>query len=68
MFVRDRQRATTERVSVRKDGGLACGGRESVEAAISADGRVVAFQSDATNLVPRDRNGDEDIFIRVPVR
>ena len=31
---------------------------------ISADGRYVAFQSAATNLVPGDRNHTADIFVR----
>lgn len=31
---------------------------------ISADGRYVAFASDATNLVPNDVNGETDIFVR----
>jgi Tol biopolymer transport system component len=31
---------------------------------ISADGRYVVFQSDATNLVPGDNNSDTDIFLR----
>lgn len=32
--------------------------------AISADGRMIAFQSDATNLVPSDGNGFTDVFVR----
>jgi len=32
--------------------------------AISADGRRVCFASDATNLVPGDTNGREDVFVR----
>lgn len=31
---------------------------------ISADGRMVAFQSDASNLVTNDFNGQPDIFVR----
>jgi WD40-like Beta Propeller Repeat len=31
---------------------------------ISADGRYVAFASDATNLVPNDVNGRKDVFVR----
>jgi Tol biopolymer transport system component len=31
---------------------------------ISANGRYVAFFSDATNLVPHDTNGVGDIFVR----
>src|SRR5260370_1067500 len=31
---------------------------------ISADGRYVAFRSDASNLVPGDTNGTEDVVVR----
>jgi Tol biopolymer transport system component len=31
---------------------------------ISADGRYVAFTSDAVNLVPNDNNGESDVFVR----
>jgi Tol biopolymer transport system component len=37
--------------------------REPDLAAISADGRFVAFQSSAANLVPRDTNGRSDVFV-----
>ena len=33
-------------------------------ASISGDGRFVAFESDATNLVPGDTNGATDVFVR----
>lgn len=62
VFVRDRQTARTERVSVATDGNEANGG--SYTAAISGDGRFVAFASHATNLVPGDTNGRDDIFVR----
>jgi len=62
IFVRDRQSGTTERVS------LATGGAEgngiSEFPSISADGRFVAFMSEATNLVAGDTNGCADIFVR----
>jgi hypothetical protein len=32
--------------------------------AVSATGRYVVFESDATNLVPSDTNGTNDVFIR----
>ena len=32
--------------------------------AVSGDGRYVAFQSTATNLVPDDTNGTSDVFVR----
>jgi Tol biopolymer transport system component len=32
--------------------------------ALSSDGRFIAFQSSATNLVPGDTNGEADLFLR----
>jgi Tol biopolymer transport system component len=61
VFVHDRQTGTTERVSVASDGTQGDSG--SYSPAISADGRIVAFISDATNLVPGDTNGVDDIFV-----
>jgi len=61
-FVRDRQSGTTERVSVTS--GAVEGNDNSGEPSISADGRYVAFESFATNLVPGDSNGTYDIFVR----
>ena len=37
---------------------------EVVQTSISADGRYVAFESDADNLVPGDTNGKKDVFVR----
>jgi Tol biopolymer transport system component len=62
VFVRDRQTAETTRVSVAADGTQA--NDLSVLPAVNADGRYVAFESDATNLVPGDSNGRRDIFVR----
>ena len=53
---------TTERVSVSSGG--AQGNGDSFDPAISADGRFVAFGSDATNLVPGDTNNAYDVFVR----
>ncbi len=39
------------------------GNRDSLEPAISADGRFVVYSSDATNLVPGDTNGERDLFL-----
>src|SRR5438270_168011 len=36
----------------------------SVSPALSSDGRYVAFESLASNLVPNDTNGWEDVFVR----
>jgi Tol biopolymer transport system component len=62
VFARHRDLATTERVSVNQSNQEANG--ESSDAWISADGEHIAFESDATNLVPGDFNGFEDIFNR----
>jgi pimeloyl-ACP methyl ester carboxylesterase len=59
-FVHDRQTGTTELVSVTSDGTPANG--QSRDGKISGDGRYVVFSSMATNLVPGDTNGVEDIF------
>src|SRR5438093_763515 len=61
VFVHDRQTGTTERVSVASDG--AQGNNASSYPALSADGRFVAFDSDATNLVAGDTNGTTDVFV-----
>ena len=62
IFVRDRQTNTNTIVSIDCSGNQADGG--GLEAIISADGRYVAFQSNATNLVPGDTNGAGDVFVR----
>lgn len=62
IFVRDTLANTTTRVSVTNAGGEA--DSDSYEPAISADGRYVAFSSNATNLVTGDTNGVRDVFVR----
>ena len=62
IFVRDRARGVTTRVSVSSSG--ARNDASNFEPAISANGRVVAFVSNATNLVPDDTNGAYDVFAR----
>ncbi|MCG3116923.1 MAG: Ig-like domain-containing protein [Candidatus Manganitrophus sp. SA1] len=61
LFAHDLQTGTTTRVSIRSNG--AQGNRISYDARISRDGRFVAFDSDATNLVEGDTNGRGDIFV-----
>src|SRR5437870_1569323 len=66
VFVHDRQTGTTERVSVASGGGTQGTGDSGgffAFPALSADGRLVAFQSDATNLVAGDTNGATDVFV-----
>ena len=62
IFLRDRQNGTTEIVSL--SSGSVLGNGASVAASVSADGRFVAFQSSASNLVPGDTNAGNDIFVR----
>ena len=61
VFVYDMQASKIERVSISSDG--AQGDWGSCCPSISADGRYVAFQSSAENLVPADINGVWDAFI-----
>jgi Tol biopolymer transport system component len=62
IFVRDRQSGTTNRVS--KSSAGVEGNGESSSSSISADGRYVAFESSATNLITGDTNSQRDIFVR----
>lgn len=62
VFVRDRTAGTTELVSVGLAGAAANG--VSKEPSVSADGRYVAFESEASNLVDGDGNLYADIFVR----
>jgi WD40 repeat protein len=61
VFVHDRDTGVTERVSVNSLGVE--GNRKNQFPAISADGRYVSFGSDAGNLVLKDTNGTDDIFV-----
>ena len=61
VFVRDRATGATERVSVASDGGQ--GNYQSRNPSLSADGRIVAFNSGANNLIPNDTNSRGDIFV-----
>lgn len=61
VFVHDRHMAHTERVSMDSTGVQ--GNQYSGDSSISDDGRLVAFESLATNLVPGDSNGFVDIFV-----
>lgn len=62
VFLRDRQLGTTVRVSVDANGAETNNG--SGAPAVSADGRFVAFESDATNLIAGDTNGFTDIYLK----
>ncbi len=62
VFVRDRVNGATERISVSTAG--AQGDGSSGLPSISSDGRYVAFELAAENLVSGDSNGSMDIFVR----
>ncbi len=72
VFVRDLQTRKTIRVNVSSSEAQAdADTRHPVGLAqwnISDNGRYVFFNSDASNLVPNDQNGAEDIFVRDTVR
>lgn len=55
---------STERVSLGTSGGEGNDDSSVQTMSLSADGRFVAFQSFATNLVPADLNHSADIFVR----
>jgi len=62
IFVHNRATGETTRVSVASDGTQG-DAPSQLHLAISADGRYVAFESLAANLVPNDTNGVGDIFV-----
>jgi Tol biopolymer transport system component len=64
LFLRDLATKATTAIDVTPSGVL---GKGSVFTAAtpSADGRTIAFSSTASNLVAGDRNGQEDVFVRV---
>jgi Tol biopolymer transport system component len=62
VFVHDLRTSRTTRATVSSSGAESDGPSE--KPSLSADGRVVAFPSMATNLVTRDRNGLQDVFVR----
>ena len=61
IFVRDLRNGVSTRVSVATDGTPA--NAASYGAALSYDGRFVAFHSAASNLVPGDTNNASDVFV-----
>jgi Tol biopolymer transport system component len=63
VFVHDALLARTVRVSVSSTSAQAINGH-STAADISLNGRFVAFQSEASNLVPNDANNVVDVFVR----
>jgi hypothetical protein len=71
VFVRDLKTGTTTLVSVNRagtDSGNGGSGPPNISSGgtplLSANGRIVAFESDASNLVTTDTNGQQDVFVR----
>mgnify|MGYP000866747943 CR=1 FL=1 len=64
IFLRDRLNSETVLLSRSRTGKAPNG--EVFAPVISADGRFVAFHSDAANLVPGDTNGSSDVFVLEP--
>jgi Tol biopolymer transport system component len=62
VFVRDRVRGTTERVSLGSHGVQA--NAQTGLSGISANGRFVLMWSEASNLTVGDTNGVADVFVR----
>jgi hypothetical protein len=67
VFLRDRMTETTERLSVNSAGDQSNGPSQAAghAPAIDSDGQIVAFYSDATNLVADDMNRQTDAFVRL---
>ncbi|MEG4088798.1 calcium-binding protein [Microcoleus sp. Pol12B4] len=64
IFVRDLLTNTTTLVSVDSAGNQGNNGVGYGASSILANGRFIAFESGATNLVPGDTNNSSDIFVR----
>lgn len=64
VFVHDRQARAVQRVSIASDGSQA--NLWSGLPVIAADGRYVAFVSEASNLAPGDTNHVLDVFLHLP--
>lgn len=62
IFVRDMSAGTTRRISLTS--GQNQGNGDSTQAAISGDGKFVAFVSLANDLVTGDTNDHQDVFVR----
>ncbi len=63
VFVKDTQTGVITRVSTNSANAQATGGN-SFAPALSADGRYVAFASDANNLISGDTNSATDVFVK----
>ncbi|MGH8936365.1 MAG: hypothetical protein ACRDXD_08925 [Acidimicrobiia bacterium] len=62
VFLRDLASSVTSRVSLSSLGDA--GDADSLSPFLSGDGKYIAFQSDAANLVSGDTNAARDVFVR----
>jgi flagellin-like hook-associated protein FlgL len=62
IFIKDLATGAVSRVSTTATGAQANGA--SAQGSLSADGRLMVFQSFATDLVPGDTNGRSDLFLK----
>ena len=62
IFVRDRSNKTIRRASLTQGGAQVNGA--SCRPSMTPDGRYVAFEASAPDIVPGDTNGVSDIFVR----
>lgn len=62
VFVKDLDSGSVILVSRSATGGI--GNRDSFSGVLSPDGRLVAFESLADNLIPGDGNGTRDLFLK----
>lgn len=62
IFIRDREKKTTERVTMTHDGGQISGNGVGT-LGISDDGRYVFYNANVPNIVPNDTDNSMDIFL-----
>ena len=63
VFVHDRNTGKTIRTNHAFDGAESDGNTYATRTALSADGRFIAFASNATNLITNDNNASIDVFV-----
>lgn len=64
LYVHDRDAGTTQLASVNRDGSPSAAGVFETVPSLSSDGKIVAFESVANDLVEGDLNGMSDVFVR----
>ncbi|HKG04131.1 MAG TPA: hypothetical protein VKB03_13190 [Conexibacter sp.] len=64
VYLRDLVSGQTQLVDRANGAGGAIGNAQAMDPSASADGRLVAFGSDAPNLDPDDADADDDVYVR----